>query len=156
MAPSPNWGPYLPSLPFHGWFFFLQRADTEQAVCTSAGTPALSFNHSAPAKVGGTGGLCHLPALPMAAASTSAQVGSSHPPCRLWLRAPRPRAQTQPLVHPGGKPELLARDWRTDHQFMTLSREKKLVCILSVGGKDFFLFFFFSFSNPQSHMARLF
>lgn len=41
--------------------------------------------------------------------------------------APGPR---QPLLHPGGKPELLARDWRTDHQFMTLSHEKKkLVCI---------------------------
>lgn len=77
----PNWDLHRLRLHFHVWFSSLQRADTEQAVCTSAGTPALGFNHSAPAKEGGTGALCHLPAFPMVAASTAAQVGSSHPPC---------------------------------------------------------------------------
>lgn len=129
LVPCPSWDLHRSRLPFHDWFFSLQRADTEQAVCTSAGTPAPGFNHSAPAKKGGTGALCCLPAFPTAAASTSAQVGSSHPPRSLWLRVPRPRAQTQPLLQPGGKPELLARDWRADHQFMTLSREKKFACI---------------------------
>lgn len=149
LVPCPNRDLHHPCLPFHGWFFSLQRADTEQAVCTSAGTPALGFNHSAPAKEGGTGALCRLPAFPSAAASTSAQVGSSHAPCRLWLPAPRPRAQTQPLLQPGGKPEPLARDWRRDHQFMTLSREKKVRLQFQALGERIFLFFFSSFPIPK-------
>lgn len=68
--------------------------------------------------------------------------GMQPPPCRLWLCPPGPGAQAWPLLQPGGKPEPLARDWRTDHQFMILSCKKEL-------GESIFLNFLFQ--SPKSH-----
>lgn len=60
-VPCPNQSLHHPHFPFHGCVCSLQRANTQQAVRASAGTPALTSNHPVPAKEGGMGALCHLP-----------------------------------------------------------------------------------------------